>query len=260
MFADFVNTLRRRRPFAVADPAVGRQFVANPFDRIEWDAEVHHPPSLAHGELKADQHDHFIGRDNLYQLRIALHPIDFQIQLQYILPGMLHLVEEQAGDPRNQPQFDFRERPSGGWSRGGRAAQETIDDGKQNRRIDIQNQLPFQGRRVDQIEAGWIFQAENEFAVGQLIDTGELHFDNGPQQRGKRRAKIAAESFMHRLQRTHLFLADALGPFEVVGGHLLPRARRTPPRPEPSPVGHVRIVVHGSRDSRLPPGSGCHHS
>ena len=37
---------------------------------------------------------------------------------------------------------------------------------------------PSSGVGVDQIEAGRILEAEDELAVGELIDAGELHFDD----------------------------------------------------------------------------------
>ena len=77
--------------------------------------------------------------------------------------------------------------------------------------------LPFERLGLEQIEAGRVLEAEHELAVGELIDAGELHFDDAPQQGRERRAEIAAEAFVHRLQRPHLLLADALGPLEIVG-------------------------------------------
>ena len=74
------------------------------------------------------------------------------------------------------------------------AAQQPIDDRIEDRQIDVENQLAFERRGVDQIEAGRIFEAEDEFAVGQLIDARELHLDDRPQQGRKRRAEIAAEA------------------------------------------------------------------
>ena len=90
--------------------------------------------------------------------------------------------------------------------------------------------LPFQRLGPQQVEAGRVFQAEDELAVGELIDAGELHFDDRPQQGREGRAEVAAKAFVQRLQGPHLLLADALGPLEVVGRDLLARPRRRPRR------------------------------
>ncbi len=87
----------------------------------------------------------------------------------------------------------------------------------QNRRIDVEDQVAFKRLGPKQIEAGRVFQAEDELAVSELIDAGELHFDDAAEQAGQGRAEIAAKTFVQRLQGAHLLLADALGPFEIVG-------------------------------------------
>ena len=116
----------------------------------------------------------------------------------------------------DQPQFDLRQRPARRRRRLVAAAEQAIDDRIENRRIDVENQVPFERLGLEQVEAGRILEAEDELAVGELIDAGELHFDDRAQQRRERRAEVAAEAFVQRLQRPHLLLADALGPLEVV--------------------------------------------
>ncbi len=83
--------------------------------------------------------------------------------------------------------------------------------------------LPSERLGGEQIEAGRVLQAEDEFAVGELIDAGELDFHDAAQQRGECRAEIATKAFVQRLQSAHLLLADALRPLEVVGRDLLAR-------------------------------------
>src|SRR5439155_26198260 len=108
------------------------------------------------------------------------------------------------------------------------AAQQTVDDRVQDRRVDIEYQIAFERLGPQQVEAGWVFQAEDKFAVGELIDAGQLDFDDGAQQRRQGRAEIPAEAFVQRLQSPHLLLADAFGPLEVVGRDLFTRAQGRP--------------------------------
>ena len=84
--ADPLDVFRRGRFLAVADPAVGRQPRADPLDRVERNAQVHHAAGLAERQLEADQHDHFVRRHDLHQLRIALHAIDRQVRARARFP------------------------------------------------------------------------------------------------------------------------------------------------------------------------------
>ena len=117
----------------------------------------------------------------------------------------------------DEAQLDFRQRSTDRRARVVAATQQAIDDRKEERQVDVENQLAFERGRVDQIEAGRILEAEYEFAVRELIDAGELQLDDGAKQCRKRGAEIAAKCLVHRLQRAHLLLADALGPLEIVG-------------------------------------------
>src|SRR5205823_3076714 len=71
------------------------------------------------------------------------------------------------------------------------------------------------------VETGGVFQAENELAIRKLIDTRELKLDDCSQQGRESRAEIATERLVHRLQRAHLLLADALRPLEIVGRNFI---------------------------------------
>ena len=123
-------------------------------------------------------HHDFVGRDDLHELRIALDLDDFQLQLQDVFPGVAEFVEEQARDARDEPQFDFRQRPPGQRPALAAAAQQAVDDRIEDRRVDVEDQVAFQRLGLQQIEASGILQAEDELAVGELIDAGELHFDD----------------------------------------------------------------------------------
>ena len=80
--------------------------------------------------------------------------------------------------------------------------------------------LPSSGSAFKRLKHVGIFQAENELAVGELIDAGELHFDDAAQQGRQGRPEVAAEALMQRLQCPHLLFADSLRAFEVIGGDL----------------------------------------
>ena len=134
---------------------------------------------------------------------------------------MVQLAKEQTGDPRDQPQFDFRQRPTRQRSALPAPTQQPVDDRVENRRVDVEDQVAFQRLGLHQIETGGILQAEDELAVRELIDAGQLDFDNAPQQGRQRSAEVSPEPLVERLQRPHLFLADALRTLEVVGGDLL---------------------------------------
>ena len=187
-------------------------------------------------------HHDFVGRDDLHQLRIALHLDDLELQLQDVFPGVAEFVEEQPGDPRHQPQLDFRQRPAGQRTALAAAAQQAVDDRIEDRRVDVQDQVAFQRLGLQEVEAGGVFQAEDEFAVGELIDAGELHLDDGPQQGRQGGAEVAAEALVQRLQGPHLLLADALGPLEIVGGDF---SRGLCARPVV--LGRRRGAGHGAR-------------
>ena len=65
------------------------------------------------------------------------------------------------------------------------AAEHAVDDGIQDRGIDVEDQIAFQRFGLEQVEARRIFQAEHEFAVSELIHAGEFYFDDGSQKCGK---------------------------------------------------------------------------
>ena len=127
---------------------------------------------------KLTTHDDFVGRDDLHELRIALHLDDFELQVEDVLPGVAEFFEKQARDARDQPQLDFGQRPPGQRSALAAAAQHAVDDRIEDRGIDVEDEVAFQRLRLQEVEAGGVLQAEDELAVGELVDAGELHFDD----------------------------------------------------------------------------------
>ncbi len=117
----------------------------------------------------------------MHQLRVALDLHHGELQIEHVFPGVAHFLEKQARDPRYEAQFYLRQWPAGQGADLAAAAQHAVDDGIKNRWIDVENQIAFQGLGLEQIEASRIFQAEHEFAVGELIHAGELYFNDGPQ-------------------------------------------------------------------------------
>src|SRR5205823_15017065 len=81
-------------------------------------------------------------------------------------------------------------------------------------------------RRAQRVEAGGVLQREDKLAVGQLIEAGEFPLHEAAKQAGERRAGIAAEALVPRLESMHLLFAAALRPAKVVGGDLFPRPGR----------------------------------
>ena len=98
--ADRLTRLRRGGSAAVTDPTVGGELPAETLDRVERNAEVHHPANIPECQLEADQDHDFIGRDNLNQLGVAFHAFDAERQCQNIVPGTLELREKQGRDAR----------------------------------------------------------------------------------------------------------------------------------------------------------------
>ena len=103
---------------------------------------------------------------------------------------------------------------------------EMIDDRVEDRRIDVENQVPFERLGLEQVEARWVFEAEDEFAIGELVDARELHFHDRAEHGREGRAVVAAEPFVQGLECPHLLFADALRAFEVVGRDLFARLVR----------------------------------
>jgi len=56
----------------------------------------------------------------------------------------------------------------------------------------------------------------DELAVGELLDTDHADLDDRPQEPGQRRAEIAGEAVVYRVQCADVILADPLGALEVV--------------------------------------------
>ena len=216
------------------------------------------PRKIADGQLEADDHHDFVGGDDLHELRIALDLDDLELQLQDVLPGVAEFVEEQPGDPRHQAQLDFGQRTAGQGTALAAAAQQAVDDRIEDRGVDVEDQVAFQRLGLQEVEAGGVLQAEDELAVGELIDAGELDLDDAPQQGRQGGAEVAAEAFVQRLQGPHLLLADPLGTLEIVGRDLfavLARPRRIADRPSAA-VAALRRRWPPSRSTGfpLPPG------
>ena len=181
-----------------------------------------HAADVAQRQLEADQHDDFVRRHDLHELRIALHAVDRQ------LAGRARSPRRASSPRRNRSVIRDTSRSSisvSGRRIGGVASLPPPSSrsmiGYRIDRLMSRINCPSSGGRVEQVEAGRVFEAEDELAVGELIDAGELHLDDRPQQGRQRRAEIAAEALVQRLQRPHLLLADALGPLEVVRRDLL---------------------------------------
>ena len=100
------------------------------------------------------------------------------------------------------------------------SSQETIEDRKNDRRIQIENDVAVEGVRLEQVETGRVLEAVDEFAVRQLVDADQFDFDDRPHQPRQIGAEFPAEAFVHRLKCPHLLYADALGTFEFVHADL----------------------------------------
>ena len=72
-----------------------------------------------------------------------------------------------------------------------------------------------------------------EFAVGELLDVGDIHFDDRSQIPRKCRPEISPESFVQRFERPHLILGNPLGPLEIIGLNV--EMRSEPPAALPPP-------------------------
>src|SRR5690606_4660413 len=110
--------------------------------------------------------------------RIALNPFDVQGEFDDVLPGVDHLLEKKVGDSRHQAEFDLGERTPGGWTRVVASPQQPVDDGEEERGVDVEDELPLERLGIDEVEAGGILEAEDELAVGKLVDAGELDLDD----------------------------------------------------------------------------------
>ena len=121
-----------------------------------------------------------------------------------------------VGDPLHQPLLDLRQRPLRDEQLGIRAAEQAVDDRVDDQRTDLQAELPVQLLGLEQVEAGRVRQAVDEFAVGQLLDVGDADLDDRPQVARNRGPEVSAETLVKGFQRPHLVLRDAFRPFEVV--------------------------------------------
>ncbi len=66
--------------------------------------------------------------------------------------------------------------------------------GIEDRRVDVEDQVAFQRLGLQQIEAGGVLQAEDELAVGELVDAGQLHLDDAAQQGRQHRRRSCGRS------------------------------------------------------------------
>src|SRR5207244_2535105 len=99
-----------------------------------------------------------------------------------VFPGVTQLLEKQVRDPRDEPQLDLCQRTAGNRRWVAPSAEQPVDDRVEDRRVDIEDQVSFQRLGPQEIEAGRVLEAEDELAVGELIDAGELHLDDASQE------------------------------------------------------------------------------
>ena len=61
-------------------------------------------------DFEADQHDDFVRRNNLHELRVALNLCDGQFQRNDVRPRVLQTGHADLRDPADELQFDLRQR------------------------------------------------------------------------------------------------------------------------------------------------------
>ena len=254
--ADLLDALGRGLAAAVGDPAVGRELAADPLDRVVRDAEVHH---AAHRRRCVSSK--LISTTTSFGGTICT---SCGLLSTRTTASFSSSTFSQAWCSSSRNSLVIRETSRSSISVSGRrasgaafapAAQQPVDDRIEDRRVDVENQVAFERLGLQQVEAGGVFQAEDELAVGELIDAGELHLDDAAQQGRQGRAEVAAEALVQRLQRPHLLLADALGPLEVVGRDLLARLGRLTPSARPSLLPPRRTGAAAARSPRCRPTS-----
>jgi hypothetical protein len=200
----------------VAEPVLGRQHAHDRLDDVVGNAQAHGAGTVAHLQLKAHHNHGFIGWDDLHQLGVGFEIVNAEGDRGEVAPGFGEVMGSAIGDALHQALLDLGERALGDEQVGIRPAEKAVDDRVDDQRGNFQAKLPIELLGLEQIEAGGIGQGVNEFAVGQLLDVGDVDFDDGSQVAGEGRAEIAPKTLVQRLQGPHLIFGDALGTLEVV--------------------------------------------
>lgn len=151
-------------------------------------------------------------------MRIAFDLADTELQFCDVRPGVFESLNGQRGDPRDELEFDFCQRPVREIEAGCLLAssQQPVNDRKDDRRVEVEDQVAVEFVCLQQVEARRVFEAEDEFAVGELVDADQLDFDDGAKHAAESRAELSAEAFVQGLEGPHLLFADAFRAFEIV--------------------------------------------
>ena len=96
------------------------------------------------------------------------------------------------------------------------AAENSVNDGKSDTRIDFQNYIALQRRYCQDGDDTGVGQGLNEFLVGKLLYGDYLHIYQRAEGRRQMRIPEATEVLMNHVQGTNLILAELIRPLEVV--------------------------------------------
>src|SRR5439155_17520375 len=131
---------------------------------------------------------------DLDQLRIGFKIMNRKRNRREIAPRLRQVMCGPISNPLHQPLLNLRQRPLRDEQIGVRSAQQAIDDRINNQGADFQTELPIQLLRLEQIKAGRIGQRVNKLAVSELLNVGDVHFDNGSEVAGQRSPEISPKS------------------------------------------------------------------
>ena len=118
-------------------------------------------------------------------------------------------------------------------------AEQAVDDGEGDGRVDLQDRGPLQRVHVDDGDGGGVGDGADELLVGELVHRRHVHVREAAQLRGQRRGGLAREGFVHDGDGADLVLGELVGSLEVIdldlalvhlrdellGGHLAGRDR-----------------------------------
>ena len=139
--------------------------------------------------------------------------------------AVLELCQEDLNDSSDQTDSQSPSAVAESFrSAIGIASQHTIDNRIGQRRSNVENPVAIERLGIEHVEATGVVEAEDELAVGQLIDAKHLDLDHGPQHARHRCTKTSGQRFMKRMHGPHLIFADPLGTLEIVRGDTRARA------------------------------------
>ena len=116
---------------------------------------------------------------------VAFHAFDTKRQFDHIFPRFVKFREEQPGHLIDESHFKLGQWPAKLGTRFFPAPKQPVEQRKDDRRIDIEDDIAFKRCGPQYVEAGWILQAKYEFAVSHLVHTDQSDVHHASDQSRK---------------------------------------------------------------------------